>query len=54
LHEITPDFYLPGTDEFIEIKGYKTEKDTAKWNQFPADKKLTILMHKELKDMQII
>lgn len=50
----TPDFYLIDTDEYIEIKGYKTEKDNAKWTQFPKNKKLIILMHKELKKLGII
>jgi len=50
----TPDFYLIDTDEYIEIKGYKTEKDDAKWAQFPANKKLRILMHKDLKELNII
>lgn len=44
----TPDFYLPETDEYVEIKGYKTEKDDAKWLQFPEDKKLKILMKEDL------
>lgn len=50
----TPDFYLIATDEYIEIKGYKTEKDNAKWTQFPKEKKLIILMHVELKEMNIL
>ena len=50
----TPDFYLIDTDEYIEIKGYKTEKDNAKWTQFPKEKKLIILMHAELKEMNIL
>lgn len=44
----TPDFYLPGSDEYIEIKGYKTAKDIAKWSQFPKHRKLTILMEDDL------
>ena len=30
-----PDFYLPDLDVYIEVKGYKTEKDDANWSQFP-------------------
>ena len=30
-----PDFYLPSYDVYVEIKGYKTDRDIAKWNQFP-------------------
>ena len=50
----TPDFYLIDSDEYIEIKGYKTEKDDAKWSQFPKHRKLTVLMENELKLMNII
>lgn len=50
----TPDFYLPESDEYIEIKGYKTKKDEAKWNQFPKHRKLKILLEKDLKDMNVI
>lgn len=50
----TPDFFLPETNEYIEIKGYKTEKDEAKWDQFPKEFKLVILMKKELEDLNII
>lgn len=49
----TPDFYLIDTDEYIEIKGYKTEKDIAKWSQFPLHRKLTVLLEKELKQLGI-
>lgn len=45
----TPDFYLIETEEYIEIKGYKTKKDIAKWESFPKDKILKILTYKELK-----
>lgn len=50
----TPDFYLIDTDEYIEIKGYKTEKDDAKWLQFPIHRRLKILMHRDLQDLNII
>ena len=48
----TPDFYLPIEDVYIEIKGYKTEKDAAKWEQFPET--LVVLMEEELEDMNVI
>ena len=54
IRKYTPDFYLSETDEYIEIKGYKTEKDEAKWSQFPKNRKLTILMKTELKMMGVI
>lgn len=47
----TPDFYLPETDEYVEIKGYKIKKDEAKWSQFPKDKTLTIYLGKDLKEL---
>ena len=50
----TPDFYLPDKNEYIEIKGYKTLKDVSKWDQFPIDKKLIVLMQKDLKRLAII
>jgi hypothetical protein len=31
----TPDFYLIDESAYIEIKGYPTDKDFAKWMQFP-------------------
>jgi hypothetical protein len=52
-HRYFPDFYLPETEEYIEIKGYKTERDEAKWKYFPKDKKLTILFGTELKELGI-
>ena len=42
----TPDFYLIDLDIYIEIKGFKTKKDEAKWTQFP--KKLKILFKDDL------
>lgn len=33
-HLYFPDFYLPGRDIYIEVKGYKRERDEAKWSQF--------------------
>jgi hypothetical protein len=54
LRKYTPDFYLIDTDEYIEIKGYKTEKDDAKWSQFPKDKVLKVLMKNELIQLGIV
>lgn len=48
----TPDFYLVDTNEYIEIKGYETDKDRAKWKDFPF--KLTIIKGKELREKGII
>jgi hypothetical protein len=33
----TPDFYLLEDNVYIEIKGYPTDKDFAKWDQFPMN-----------------
>ena len=54
LRHYTPDFYLIDSDTYIEIKGYKTSKDMAKWDQFPKEKKLKIYMHDDLKELGII
>lgn len=54
LRKYTPDFYLLDTCEYVEIKGYKTEKDDAKWRQFPKDKKLKILVENDLKQLNIL
>lgn len=44
-----PDFYLIDDDLFVEIKGYETEKDKAKWKDFPF--KLKVLYKKDLLEM---
>lgn len=51
-HYYTPDFYLSETKEYIEIKGYPTKKDFAKWDAFPVT--LRIINGRELKDLNII
>ena len=48
----TPDFYLIDSNEYIEIKGYETEKDRCKWRDFPL--KLKIIKGKELYSLGII
>lgn len=45
-----PDFYLSDFDLYVEIKGYKTDRDVAKWKNFP--KKLKIIMKKEILDIR--
>ena len=37
-----PDFYLPKKDEYVEVKGYQTERDNAKWEQFPNSLRLIL------------
>lgn len=41
-----PDFYLPDHDLYVEVKGYETEKDHAKWSQFPN--KLKVVKKEEI------
>jgi hypothetical protein len=41
-----PDFYLIDLDKYVEIKGYKTEKDIAKWKNFPFE--LEVLFKQDL------
>lgn len=48
IHYYTPDFFLPLLDKYVEIKGYTTNKDYAKWDQFPKDRTLEILKEKDL------
>ena len=45
-----PDFYLPGLDLYVEVKGYETDRDRSKWLQFP--KKLRIIKAAEIKQIR--
>lgn len=54
VHYYTPDFYLIESDEYVEIKGFKTKKDIAKWSQFPSSKTLKVLLEKDLKDLGVL
>jgi hypothetical protein len=45
-----PDFYIESMDLYVEIKGYETEKDRAKWLTFP--KKLRIIKEAEIKQIR--
>ena len=49
-----PDFYLSETSTYIEIKGYETPKDQAKWKHFPKDLNFTVLKGKDLVSMGIL
>lgn len=35
-HMYYPDFYIPEINTYLEVKGYKTDKDDAKWNCFKS------------------
>lgn len=45
-----PDFYLPDKDLYIEIKGYETDRDRAKWRDFP--KNLRVIKKKEIEEIK--
>jgi hypothetical protein len=45
-----PDFYLPDLKLFVEVKGYETERDLAKWNCFPN--KLIIIKKQDIIDIR--
>jgi hypothetical protein len=47
-----PDFWIPELDSYVEIKGYTTLKDEAKWSQFPL--KLIVLKKEELVQMGVL
>lgn len=60
LHTYYPDFYLPDTDQYIEIKGYWWKSKDGKLDdykkmqkvlEYNKDKKITILTKVELKDI---
>lgn len=43
-------FFIKCKNLYIEIKGYETERDKAKWKQFP--KKLKIVRKKEIYEIR--
>ena len=45
-----PDFYLPDTDEYIEVKGYETRRDAAKWAAFPH--RLTVVKEADIRKLE--
>lgn len=47
-----PDFYLIDEDCYIEIKGFKTLKDKAKWEYFPLT--LKVLFKQDLNNLKIV
>lgn len=53
-HWYHPDIYLIDYDIYIEVKGCITEKDIAKWEQFPKDKKLDIYFGDDFSKLNII
>lgn len=45
-----PDFYIESLDIYVEVKGYETDRDRAKWLTFP--KKLRIIKEAEIKQIR--
>lgn len=45
-----PDFYIDSIDVYVEVKGYETDRDQAKWNQFP--KKLVVIKERQIKEIR--
>jgi hypothetical protein len=45
-----PDFYIESLNLYVEVKGYETERDRAKWSQFPE--KLRIIKSQEIKQIR--
>lgn len=45
-----PDFYIEKLDAYVEVKGYETERDQAKWSQFPE--RLIIIKEREIKEIR--
>jgi hypothetical protein len=45
-----PDFYIASLNVYVEVKGYETDRDRAKWNQFPE--KLCIVKAAEIKQIR--
>lgn len=41
-----PDFYLPDRQLYVEVKGYETDRDRAKWLVFP--KKLKVVRKEDI------
>jgi hypothetical protein len=49
-HLYFPDFLLQEHDIYIEVKGYETERDRAKWEQ--SDKKVLVIKQKDVEKIK--
>lgn len=51
-----PDFYIPHLDLWVEVKGYKTERDMAKWNSMEENhnKRLLIIDKSNINNLEIM
>lgn len=47
----SPDFFVEDWDSYIEVKGYETDLDKAKWDQFPKELSLRVLRRKEIGEL---
>jgi hypothetical protein len=45
-----PDFFLPDLKLYVEVKGYETDRDKAKWRDFP--KKLRVIRSQDIIDIR--
>lgn len=45
-----PDFYIKKLDVYVEVKGYETDRDRAKWSQFPE--RLCIIKEEQIKQIR--
>jgi len=45
-----PDFYLPDLKLYVEVKGYETDRDTAKWKHFPH--KLKVIRRAQIEQIK--
>ncbi len=48
-HLYFPDFYIPSLDLFIEVKGYETDRDVAKWS---CINNLVVLKYKQIREIR--
>jgi predicted nuclease of restriction endonuclease-like RecB superfamily len=48
-----PDFFLPETNTYVEIKGFWSQKTEAKIGAIPKEFKTQVVMFKEIEDMRI-
>lgn len=52
-HNYIPDFYLPGPDLYVEVKGMIRVNDPFKFEAFPADRKLVLVDAETLQKLGI-
>lgn len=51
-HLYFPDFWLPEFEAYIEVKGYATQKDFAKWESAKRISKMIIIRKKEYQEIE--